>query len=157
MLNLRNVTKSFNNRTLFKEASMTINYAERVALVGPNGAGKSTLFSLILKEDTADAGEIERDEWTTLGYLPQESEPVGDETILDVATGKGGEMERLEAILKDHEGRGDVNCAEYSEAHAKHDALHDPKAEAKAKKILAGFGFKLEDITRPAREFSGGW
>ena len=157
MLNLRNVTKSFNNRTLFKNACMTINYAERVALVGPNGAGKSTLFSLILKTDTPDSGEIERDEWTTCGYLPQESEPVGEETILDVATGKGGEMERLEAILKEYEARGDVNCAEYSEAHAKHDALHDPKAEAKAKKILTGFGFKPEDISSPAREFSGGW
>lgn len=157
MLTLRNVTKAYNNRALFKEANMTVNYAERVALVGPNGAGKSTLFSLILKADTPDAGEIERDEWTTLGHLRQEGEPTGNETILDVATGKSGELDRLEAILRDHEKRGDVNCAEYSEAHAQHDALHDPRAEAKAKKILAGFGFKQEDVTRPAKEFSGGW
>ncbi len=78
MLTLRNVTKAFNNRVLFKDANMTINYGERVALVGPNGAGKSTLFSLILKTDTPDSGEIVRDEWTTLGYLPQESEPIGE-------------------------------------------------------------------------------
>ena len=157
MLTLRKVTKSFGNRVLFKDASMTVNYAERVALVGPNGAGKSTLFSLILKADTPDSGEIERDEWTTMGHLRQEAEPTGDETLLDVATGKAGELERLEAILREHEKTGDVSSAEYSEAHSMHDALHDPKAEAKAKKLLAGFGFKIEDLERPAREFSGGW
>ncbi len=157
MLTLNNVTKAFNNRTLFKNASMTVNYAERVALVGPNGAGKSTLFSLILKQDTPDAGEIVRDEWTTLGHLRQESEPTGPETILDVATGKSGELERLEKILKDIETNGDVNSPEYTEAHAQHDALHNPQAEAKAKKILRGFGFKEEDFNKPAKEYSGGW
>ena len=99
MLTLRNVTKSFNNRVLFSNASMTINHGERVALVGPNGAGKSTLFSLILKKDTPDAGEVIRDEWTTVGFLPQESEPVGEETVLEVATGKAGEIEALEKAL----------------------------------------------------------
>jgi len=157
MLTIRKVTKAFNNRTLFKDADMTINYAERVALVGPNGAGKSTLFSLILKEDTPDSGEIARDEWTTVGYLPQESEPVANETILEVATGKAGELERLEKILKSYEDSGDVSAPEYSEAHTMHDALHDPKAEAKAKKILKGFGFKEGEENRAAREFSGGW
>ncbi len=32
----------------------------------------------------------ERDEWTMVGYLPQESEAVGDETVMDVATGRAG-------------------------------------------------------------------
>lgn len=157
MLNLRAVTKTFNARTLFTGANMTVNYAERVALVGPNGAGKSTLFSLILKQDEPDSGEVARDEWTTLGYLPQESEPVGEETILDVATGKAGEIERLEVVLRDYEAKGDVASPEYNEAHAKHDALNDPQAEAKAKKILKGFGFKESDFNKPAREYSGGW
>ena len=157
MLTLRKVTKSFSTRTLFKDADMTINYAERVALVGPNGAGKSTLFSLILKTDTPDSGELQRDEWTTVGFLPQESEPSGDETILDVATGKAGEIERLENILKDIEVNGDVNCPEYSEAQTQHDALNNPQAEAKAKKILRGFGFKEEDFDKHAKEYSGGW
>jgi ATP-binding cassette subfamily F protein 3 len=48
-----------------------------VALVGPNGAGKSTLFSIILKESEPEAGAVERDPWTMVGYLPQEGEAVG--------------------------------------------------------------------------------
>jgi len=157
MLTIRDVTKTFNARTLFSAASMTINYGERVALVGPNGAGKSTLFSLILKTDTPDAGEVIRDEWTTVGFLPQESEPVGDESVMNVATGKAGEIQALEKILREFEATGDVSSPEYFEAHAKHDALQDPQTEAKAKRILKGLGFKESDFTRPAREFSGGW
>ena len=157
MLTIRDVTKTFNARTLFSAASLTINYGERVALVGPNGAGKSTLLSLILKTDTPDAGEIIRDEWTTVGYLPQESEPVGEETVLQIATGKAGEIEALEKVLREFEASGDVSSPEYFEAHAKHDALENPQAEAKAKRILKGLGYKEEDFARPAREFSGGW
>ncbi|MDZ4289128.1 MAG: ABC-F family ATP-binding cassette domain-containing protein [Prosthecobacter sp.] len=157
MLTLRNVTKTFNARALFTGANMTVNYAERVALVGPNGAGKSTLFSLIRKTDEPDSGEVNRDEWTTMGYLSQESEPVAEETILDVATGRAGEIQKLETLLADYESRGDVTAPEYGEAQSKHDALNDPQAEAKAKKILRGFGFKEADFNRPAREYSGGW
>jgi ATP-binding cassette subfamily F protein 3 len=87
-----------------------------------------------------------RDEWTTVGFLPQESEPVGDETVLEVATGKAGEIEALEKVLREFEAAGDVSSPEYFEAHAKHDALQDPQAEAKAKRILKGLGYKEEDF-----------
>ena len=157
MLTIRDLKKSVGGRTLFENASLQVNYGERVALVGPNGAGKSTLFSLILKEDEPDAGAIERDEWTTVGYLPQEGESVGDETVLDVATGRIGELPRLEKRLHELEATGDVSSAEYLEAHAKHDALNDPEAEARAKKMLRGLGYRESDFVRPAREMSGGW
>ena len=80
-----------------------MNYGERVALVGPNGAGKSTLFSIILKKEEPDAGTVERDEWTMVGYLPQESEAVGDETVMDVATGRAGELPRWRSVLHELE------------------------------------------------------
>ena len=157
MLNLRNLTKTFNARTLFSAADMTINYGERVALVGPNGAGKSTLFSLILKTDTPDVGTVERDEWTTLGYLPQEGETYGDETALDIASGRGHQHDDLEKFLRAHEEAGTVNEPEYYEAQSKFDALNHPEVEAKAKKMLRGLGYKEEDWQRPASELSGGW
>ena len=46
---------------------------------------------------------------------------------------------------------------EYNQAHSLHEALNDPQAEAKCKKILKGFGFKESDFNKPAREYSGGW
>ncbi len=157
MLTIRDLKVSVGGRTLFEGASLQVNYGERVALVGPNGAGKSTLFSVILGKNEADSGAVDRDEWTMIGYLPQESEPIGNETVLQVATGQAGEIQALESTLSRLEKEGTVEGPEYLEAHAKHEALIDPQIEAKAKKILRGLGFKEEHFNRPAREMSGGW
>ncbi|MFK5921779.1 MAG: ABC-F family ATP-binding cassette domain-containing protein [Verrucomicrobiota bacterium] len=157
MLTIRNLKMSYGGRTLFEDASMQINYGDRVALVGPNGAGKSTLFSIILKDFEPDKGKVERDEWTMVGFLPQESEAVGDETVMDVATGRVGELEGLEKTLRELEEAGTVDIPEYYEAQAKYDALSDPGIEAKAAKMLSGLGYKQEDFTRSAKEMSGGW
>ena len=144
-------------RVLFENASLQVNAGDRVALVGPNGAGKSTLFSIILKEKEPDAGVVERDEWTMVGYLPQEAEALGDETVLNVATGRVDELPLLEKRLHELEKAGTVSGPEYLEAHAKHDALNDPHVETKAKKMLRGLGYREADLNRLAKEMSGGW
>ena len=100
MLNIRKLAKSVGGRTLFSDADFTVNYADRVALVGPNGAGKSTLFNVILAKDVADSGAVERDEWTTLGFLTQEGEALGEETVIEIATGKAGVIGEIEETLK---------------------------------------------------------
>ncbi|MEI6871926.1 MAG: ATP-binding cassette domain-containing protein, partial [Verrucomicrobiota bacterium] len=109
MLTIRNLKKSHGGNTLFENASMQVNYGERVALVGPNGAGKSTLFSIILAKDEPDAGSVERDPWTMVGFLPQEAEAHGDETVLDIATGRATEVPVLEKQLRELEAVGDVD------------------------------------------------
>lgn len=157
MLTIRDLKMSVGGRTLFEHAAMQVNYGDRVALVGPNGAGKSTLFSLILKKQPADEGTIERDEWTMIGYLPQEAETVGPETALEIATGRAGELERLEHRLKELEAVGTVSGPEYMETHAKHEALNNPEVEARAKKMLAGLGYNETNFNKKARELSGGW
>ena len=157
MLIIRDLKMTFGGRTLFENASFQVNYGERVALVGPNGAGKTTLFAIILKKLEPDAGTVERDEWTMVGYLPQEAEAHGDETILDVATGRVEELPQLEKLLHELEKAGAVSTPEYLEAHAKHDKLYDPQVETKAKKMLRGLGYRDSDFNRKAREMSGGW
>jgi ATP-binding cassette subfamily F protein 3 len=157
MLTIRELKMTFGGRVLFEDASFAVNYGDRVALVGPNGAGKTTLFSIILKQLEPDAGTVERDEWTMVGHLPQEAEANGEETILDVATGRVDELPRLEKRLHELEAAKDVSCPEYLEAHAKHDALNDPQVETKAKKMLRGLGFRDTDFDRKATEMSGGW
>ena len=157
MLTIRDLKKSLGGRVLFEDAAMQVNYGERVALVGPNGAGKSTLFNIVLKREEPDAGSVERDAWTMIGYLPQEAEAHGDETALDVATGRATEVPALEKRLHELEKAGDVSSAEYLEAHAKHEALSDPQVDAKAKRMLAGLGYREEHFNKPARELSGGW
>src|SRR5688500_11624864 len=156
MLTIRDLKMSVGGRTLFENASFNVTHGDRVALVGPNGAGKSTLFSIILGKTVPDEGVVERDEWTMVGFLPQEAEAVGDETVIDVATGRAS-LPVLEERLRQLEASGAVSTPEYNEAHIQHDALNDPQVSAKAKKMLAGLGFRQGDFDRPAREMSGGW
>jgi len=157
MLTIRDLKMTLGGRVLFQDASFQVNYGDRVALVGPNGSGKTTLFSIILKQREPDDGVVERDEWTMVGHLPQEGEALGDETVLDVATGRVDELPGLEQQLRTLEAAGDVSSPAYLEAHAKHDKLNDPDVETKARKMLRGLGYREADMERPAKEMSGGW
>lgn len=136
---------------------MQVNYGDRVALVGPNGAGKSTLFSLILKKNDPDEGVVEYDEWITVGFLPQEAEAVGEETVLDVATGRAGEMDAIHAAMKKMEDAGETDSVDYHSATVRLEELNDPKREAKAKRMLKGLSYRESDFNRKAKEMSGGW
>jgi ATP-binding cassette subfamily F protein 3 len=60
--------------------------------------------------------------------------------VIEVATGRAGELPALERRLRELEAAGQVGDAEYLEAHAKHDALNDPHVEARpASSCRAGF------------------
>jgi ATP-binding cassette subfamily F protein 3 len=157
MLTLNEVEKGFGGRILFSGVNLQINARDRVGLVGPNGAGKSTLFSLILKEDTPDSGTVSMDKRCTLGYLPQESTPTGDETVLQVATSVRPEFTKLRAVLSAHEAAGTTDSAEYADAQAEFDEIGGYHLEPKAKRILRGLAFRESEFDRPMRELSGGW
>ena len=61
-LHLRDVNFAYGNgEPVLREINLTIQAGQVVALVGPSGAGKSTLFSLLLRFNTAQSGEIELD------------------------------------------------------------------------------------------------
>src|SRR2546422_10702750 len=80
MLTLSGITKAYADRVLFTDGTLQVNREDRIGLVGPNGAGKTTLFSIILGEESADAGEISTERGISIGYLPQESAAAGGET-----------------------------------------------------------------------------
>ena len=133
MLTIADISKSYGTRELFAEVSLFIARTDRLGLVGPNGAGKSTLFNLILGEEKPDSGTIEWERGADFGFLPQESAPAGEETILYNAT--SGKK------LEPDEDNYDI----------------DYTLEPRAKKILAGLGFKEGDAEKIANTFSGGW
>ena len=134
MLTIADVSKSYGTRELFHDVSLFVARTDRYGLVGPNGAGKSTLFNLILGEEAQDTGTIEWERGADFGFLPQESAPVGDETILQIAT-SGKKLE------PENDDDWDI----------------DWTLEPRAKKILAGLGFKEGDSDKLAKTFSGGW
>ncbi|KAI3431868.1 hypothetical protein D9Q98_010619 [Chlorella vulgaris] len=56
---VQGLTHGYNGRTLFKDADLTIERGERVAIIGPNGAGKSTLLKLLMGREEAQEGTVE--------------------------------------------------------------------------------------------------
>ncbi|HEX7569178.1 MAG TPA: ABC-F family ATP-binding cassette domain-containing protein [Verrucomicrobiae bacterium] len=85
MLTVAGLSKSFGGRELFDDVSLNIMAGDRIAITGPNGAGKSTLIKIILGQEEPDAGSVSFIRGTRTGYLPQESEPAGNETVMEVA------------------------------------------------------------------------
>src|SRR5256885_5245271 len=100
MLTLSEVSKSFGGRILFTEVSLEVNRGDRVGVVGANGAGKTSLLSLILQREAPDQGAITLQRNVSVGFLPQESAPVGEETVLDLAAGVTPEAEQLRRRIK---------------------------------------------------------
>jgi ATP-binding cassette subfamily F protein 3 len=157
MLTLSKVSKAFAGRTLFSDVSLQVNREDRIGLVGPNGAGKSTLFSLILREATPDDGQIIMEKNATFGFLPQETAPAGDETVLELACAISPEMAKAQQAIKRHEAAGTFDEEEYHDALGTFSELGGWQLEPKAKQILKGLAFREADFDREARTMSGGW
>lgn len=153
MLTASGLSKSYGGRSLFENASLQINRGDRIGLIGANGAGKSTLFSLILKVASPDEGTVALERNVSIGFLPQESAPSGDETVLELATNISFEMEEVRRQLREHTEEDPI----HHEAAARFSELDGHSLEVKAKRILSGLAFRDGDVGKPARTLSGGW
>ena len=67
---MKNVYKSFGERTLFSDVNLNVEAGERIALLGDNGTGKSTFIKCLLGEEDC-AGKIQFGPTVKWGYLPQ--------------------------------------------------------------------------------------
>ncbi len=72
MIEVQNVSKSYQNVLALRDVSLRIEKGEVTALLGPNGAGKSTLFKVVAKLLNADQGSVKPTGgvWPTMAYKP---------------------------------------------------------------------------------------
>lgn len=71
ILTINNLTHSYDNKTLFEDASLCINYGEHIGIVGLNGAGKSTFMNILVGSILQDEGEVKWLNGIRWGYLDQ--------------------------------------------------------------------------------------
>ncbi|MBA3678743.1 ABC-F family ATP-binding cassette domain-containing protein [Candidatus Saccharibacteria bacterium] len=71
MLKVTNLSYSFPGKTLFENATFSINNRQKTALVGPNGSGKSSLIKIILKELEPESGQVTCNTHIVFGYVAQ--------------------------------------------------------------------------------------
>ncbi|MCV6612001.1 MAG: energy-dependent translational throttle protein EttA [Amphritea sp.] len=81
VIELNNVTKSFGDKVLFEDLSLSIPQGAIVGIIGGNGAGKSTLFKMITGAEQPDSGSIEIGETVQLAYVDQSRELAGEKTV----------------------------------------------------------------------------
>ncbi len=80
IIELENICKSFDGKTLIRDFSYNLLRGDRVGIVGPNGSGKSTLLNIIAGMLAVDAGRVELGQTVKIGYFSQESREM-DESL----------------------------------------------------------------------------
>ena len=160
------ISKSFGGRVLYSGATLQLNAGERWALVGPNGSGKTTLLRIIMGEEGADEGTVSFARDTTVGYLEQETHLAGEKSALSEVVDSAHEVKEMERRVRDLEHQIsqtepgtelDQLLERYGAAQDRFERLGGYELEARARQILAGLGFPVEDFDKPACDFSGGW
>jgi len=165
MLHLQDISKSFGEKPLFSGVHLRIGPEDRVGLVGRNGSGKTTLFRILAEEISPDDGEVNRARDARIGYLRQEIQSQRDGRLLPEVLGGMPGWHEARQRLADLRRR----VSETTEAEApalldslvrqesRFDQLGGDALPAEARAILAGLGFREDQLDIPLGTLSGGW
>lgn len=168
MLNISNLSISFQGEFLFSDVTFMLNGGNRVGIIGKNGAGKSTLLKILSGELSPDTGTISTDKETKIGYLKQDIDFVQGRSVLQEAYQAFDEIIKIEKeidfINELLAQRTDYESDEYNILISKlndythhYEILGGYSYKGDTEKILSGLGFKREDFIKLTDSFSGGW
>ena len=138
ILALQGIRKSFGAHEVLRDVTFTLQNGERMGLVGVNGSGKSTLMKIIAGQESSDAGSVNIQKGLRLGYLAQQGELTGEETVLETLESVFDPLKRMEAEMRELE----ASMAAFAE---------DPEA-------LRRLGGRYDALTREFERQNGyGW
>lgn len=168
MLNIHNLSISFQGEYLFEEITFKLGLGDRIGLIGKNGAGKSTMLRILSKEQEPDTGQIAADKDLKIGFLKQDIDFDFGKTVLQEAYQAFKEIKACEAKLEDINiqlaERTDYESDTYhqlmvdlNEIQHQYEILGGYNYQGETEKILQGLGFKREDFNKLTDTFSGGW
>ncbi|HEY5791868.1 MAG TPA: ABC-F family ATP-binding cassette domain-containing protein, partial [Chthoniobacterales bacterium] len=95
---------SYGNQHLLKAVTLAITAGEKIGLVGRNGCGKTSLLKILSGENQPDRGEVVRKKGLRVGYLPQEFELDGAQSVR--ANIEAGAADLVEAMQRYEAGNG---------------------------------------------------
>ncbi|MFJ9418658.1 MULTISPECIES: ABC-F family ATP-binding cassette domain-containing protein [unclassified Streptomyces] len=159
-ISLRDVTKTYADRTLLDAVSLSVRPGERVGIVGENGAGKSTLLRIIAGAERPDDGHVVRSADGGIGYLGQTPELPPHHTVqdaIDAALADLRDMEgRLRALERELGGAAAGRLDEYGDLLTQFALRGGYEADARVDKALHGLGLARLDHSRRLGSLSGG-
>ena len=166
LLVLDRASLSYGDQRIVHDASFRIASGDRIGLIGPNGAGKTTLLRILLGEQPLDSGEVIRSRDCRIGYLPQDVQELGGETLLRsvlrsvpnrLAVNEAldaAEQALCTATSEDEQLALATRVADLAERREHLDTWY---SERRAIRILRGLGFGQHELDRNTAELSGGW
>lgn len=168
MLNIHNLSVSFQGEYLFEEITYRLNAGDRIGLVGKNGAGKSTMLRIISGEQEYDTGSIAKEKEIQIGFLKQDIDFVEGRTVLEESYEAFKEIKKLEAQLEDintdlaertdYESEGyNQLMIDLNEVQQQYEIHGGYNYQGETERILQGLGFARADFEKLTDTFSGGW
>lgn len=168
MLNIHNLSVSFQGEYLFEGITFQLKGGDRVGLVGKNGAGKSTLLRIISGEQEFDTGQIATDKEISIGFLKQDIDFIKGRTVLEESHQAFTEIKKFEKQLEeintqlaertDYESDGYHQLMiDLNEIQHQYEIHGGYNYQGETERILQGLGFKREDFDKLTDTFSGGW
>jgi ATP-binding cassette subfamily F protein 3 len=167
MITINQISHHFGKKTLFNKINTVIGARDRIALIGSNGSGKTTLLRMLMAELEAESGTVDKPDYVSIGYLPQDGIDVSGKTLFKEAESAFGDV--LELQKKIDQAEEEMVEMDTSED-AYYDLIdqmgeweqqledHEPhKMKSRVERILMGMGFAATDFDRDTGEFSGGW
>ena len=168
MLNIHNLSISFQGEYLFEDITFKLGNGDRVGLIGKNGAGKSTMLKILAKELEPDSGQIAADKELKIGFLKQDIDFVLGRTVLEESYQAFTEIKVIESQIDkinqqladrtDYESEGyNQLMIDLNEIQHQYEIIGGYNYQGETEKILQGLGFKREDFEKLTDTFSGGW
>lgn len=168
MMNIHNLSISFQGEYLFEDITFKLSNGDRIGLIGKNGAGKSTMLKILSKEMEPDTGQIAADKDLKIGFLKQDIDFVYGRTVLEESYEAFTDIKRLELDMErintqlaertDYESDGYHQLmVDINELQHQYEILGGYNYQGDTEKILQGLGFKREDFSKLTDTFSGGW
>jgi ATP-binding cassette subfamily F protein uup len=153
-LSAENISKSYNDRWLFRGLSLGISKGEKFALVGENGAGKTTLIRILTGVITPDEGEVVVRDGVRIGALVQQ--PVADPaaTISDLLFSEENEIARVVREYEHCLQHPDTSADRMQEILIKMEDLNAWDYESRVKEITSKLD--ITDLDKTFGALSGG-
>ena len=164
VLSCQNVGKAFHEKQIFKGCSFHIEDHEKAAIVGINGAGKTTLLRILTGELDPDEGTVVWGKDVRFGYLPQNAQAEGDQTIYEeVLEAKRDVLDLEEAIracelqMKQEKGQALEDLMErYTQLMHRFEQADGYSCRSEVTGVLKGLGFCEEEFSKRVSTLSGG-
>lgn len=151
-LQIENLTKSFGDKLLFENISLTITDNQRTALIAKNGTGKTTLLNIIAGIENYDAGNVLFKNDLRISYLPQSPQYDENLTVMQACFQSENEIVK---VISEYEGLL-LNPEKLVESDilTRMDMLNAWEFELKIKQILTTL--KIDNFEQKIGELSGG-